>query len=72
MKEWAIVICMAALLLHQDVRLADCQGEVRDMQGRPVAGALVVYTNTNNGKTYRIKTDGNGQYHVIGTHAGLV
>lgn len=60
---------MAALLL-QDVRLADCQGEVRDMQGRPVAGALVVYTNTNNGKTYRIKTDDNGQYHILGLMLG--
>src|SRR5678809_1227075 len=70
MKQWSIVICLSALLLLQDVRLADCQGEVRDMQGRPVAGALVVYTNTDNGKTYRIKTDDNGQYHIIGLMLG--
>ena len=71
MKQWSVVICcLSALLLMQDVRLADCQGEVRDMQGRPIVEALIVYTNTDNGKTYRIKTDRNGQYHMIGLMLG--
>jgi len=70
MKPWSIAICLSALLLLQDVRLADCQGEVRDMQGRPIAGALVVYTLKETGKTYSVKTDSNGQYHVIGLMLG--
>jgi len=70
MKSWSIAICLSALLLMQDVRLADCQGEVRDMQGRPIAGALVVYTLEDSGKTYRVKTDTNGQYHIIGLMLG--
>lgn len=70
MKPWSIAICLSAFLLMQDVRLADCQGEVRDMQGRPVAGALVVYTLEDNGKTYSVKTDTNGQYHMIGLMLG--
>jgi tetratricopeptide (TPR) repeat protein len=70
MKPWSIAICLSAVLLMQDVRLADCQGEVRDMQGRPIAGALVVYTLEDSGKTYRVKTDGNGQYHIIGLKLG--
>lgn len=60
MKPWSIAICLSALLLTQDVRLADCQGEVRDMQSRPIAGALVVYTLEGSGKTYSVKTDSNG------------
>ena len=70
MKPWSIAICLSALLLMQDVRLADCQGEVRDMQGRPVAGALVVYTLEDSGKTYSVKTDSNGQYRLIGLKLG--
>ncbi|HEX3587442.1 MAG TPA: tetratricopeptide repeat protein [Candidatus Angelobacter sp.] len=71
MKPWSIAICLSALFLMQDVRLADCHGEVRDMQGRPIAGALVVYTLKDTGKTYSIKTDTNGQYHIIGLKLGI-
>jgi len=70
MKPWSIAICLSALLFMQDVRLADCQGEVRDMQGRPIAGALVVYTLKDTGKTYSVKTDSNGQYRLIGLNLG--
>jgi tetratricopeptide (TPR) repeat protein len=71
MKPWSIAICFSALLLMQDVRLADCRGEVRDMQGRPVSGALVVYTHENRGQAYSVKTDSNGQYHLIGLKVGI-
>ena len=70
MKPWSIAICLSALLLMQDVRLSDCQGEVRDMQSRPIAGALVVYTLEDTGKTYSVKTDSNGQYRLIGLKLG--
>jgi len=69
MKPWLIAICLSALLM-QDVRLADCRGEVRDMQSRPVSGALVVYTHEDSGQTYSVKTDGNGQYRLIGLKVG--
>src|ERR1043166_3564835 len=70
MKPWLIAICLSALLM-QDVRLADCRGEVRDMQSRPVSGALVVYTHKDSGQTYSVKTDGNGQYRLIGLKVGI-
>jgi tetratricopeptide (TPR) repeat protein len=66
----AILPFALALMFMQDVRLAEVQGEVRDMQGRPIMGADVVYTNSNNGKTYRLKTDRNGQFHAIGLQIG--
>src|SRR5689334_22867980 len=71
MKPWSIAIYLSALVLMQDVRLADCRGEVRDMQGRPIAGALVVYTLKDTVKTYSVKTDNNGQYHIIGLKLGI-
>ena len=70
MKPWSIAICLSALLLMQDVRLADCQGEVHDMQGRPIAGALVVFTLEDSGRTYSVKTESNGQFRVIGLKLG--
>lgn len=70
MKEFSLLICVAALLVAQDVSLADCQGEVRDMQSRPVSGALVVYTHEDSGQTYNVKTDANGQYRLIGLKVG--
>jgi tetratricopeptide (TPR) repeat protein len=71
MKPWSIAIYLSALVLMQDVRLADCRGEVRDMQGRPIAGALVVYTLKDTVKTYSVKTDSNGQYQIIGLKLGI-
>ena len=65
-----VLLFPAALLFSQDVRLVEVSGEVRDMQGRPIVGADVVYTNSNNGKTYRLKTDRNGQFHGIGLLIG--
>jgi tetratricopeptide (TPR) repeat protein len=71
MKEFSFLVCVAALILAQDARLADCQGEVRDMQGRPVSGALVVYTQEDSGQAYSVKTDANGQYRLIGLKVGI-
>src|SRR5215467_11165707 len=70
MKHLSFILWFSALLLAQDVRLAEVRGEVRDMQGRPVAGAKVVYTKSDNGKTYQLKTDANGQYYGIGLLLG--
>src|SRR5689334_4515534 len=70
MKHLPFIVCLSALLLFQDLRLAEVRGEVRDMQGRPVAGASVVYTNSDSGKTYQFKTDASGQYYGIGLLLG--
>jgi tetratricopeptide (TPR) repeat protein len=64
------VALLLALLFMQDVRLAEVRGEVRDMQGRPVAGADVVCTNISNNKTYRFKTDKDGKFYTIGILIG--
>lgn len=70
MKQHSLIMGLAVLLLFQDVRLAEVRGEVRDMQGRPVVAADVVYTKADSGKTYHLKTDANGQYFGIGLFLG--
>ena len=38
--------------------------------GKPVANAEVVLTNLSNGRTYKMKTDGNGQFSGVGIQFG--
>lgn len=46
------------------------QGRVTD-GGKPVANADVVLTNTDNGKTFKMKTDQNGQFLGVGIQFGV-
>lgn len=44
---------------------ATVQGKVTD-DDKPLAGVTVIYTNANNGRQYKMKTDKKGQYSAIG------
>lgn len=71
MKQHLICALVAATMFMQDVRLAEVSGSVFDMEGKPIAQAQVVITNTGNGKIYKFATDGNGQFKAIGIMFGL-
>ncbi|HEY6308239.1 MAG TPA: tetratricopeptide repeat protein [Candidatus Angelobacter sp.] len=66
MKRYLRLLLLSTAVFAQNERLAEVQGQVMDMLGRPMAGALVVYTNVANGKTYRTQTDRNGKFDMIG------
>jgi tetratricopeptide (TPR) repeat protein len=46
------------------------QGKVTD-GGKPVADAQVTLTNTDNGRTFKMKTDKNGQFNGVGIPFGV-
>ena len=46
------------------------KGVVKDPQGNPVADAVVVYTNQDNGQKYTLKTNKKGEYFSLGISAG--
>jgi tetratricopeptide (TPR) repeat protein len=46
------------------------QGTCKDAQGNPVADAIVVYTNLDNGQKYPLKTNKKGQYFSLGLSPG--
>jgi tetratricopeptide (TPR) repeat protein len=46
------------------------QGTCKDAQGNPIADAIVVYTNLDNGQKYPLKTNKKGQYFSLGLSAG--
>ncbi|HEY7404088.1 MAG TPA: tetratricopeptide repeat protein [Candidatus Angelobacter sp.] len=58
------------LLPMQNQNLGMVWGDVLDMRGKPIAEALVVYTNTANHKTYSAKTDALGKFKIIGLILG--
>lgn len=46
------------------------KGTVKDAEGKPIAGALVVYENLENGQKYSLKTNGKGEYFSLGLSPG--
>jgi tetratricopeptide (TPR) repeat protein len=63
--------------------LASVSGQILDREGNPMAGAEVVYTNVGTvdrlatriiagtGKVYKVKTDKNGKFSLIGVEYGV-
>ncbi len=46
------------------------KGVCKDMDGKPIAGASVEWTNTDNGRKYDLKTNKNGEYFSLGISPG--
>jgi len=49
---------------------ATVKGTCKDAQGSPFVGALVVFTNQDNGQKYTLKCDKKGEYFSLGLSAG--
>jgi tetratricopeptide (TPR) repeat protein len=76
MKRNAIVLALGALLLaigflpaRSQTVGAQAEGKVTQ-DGKPLANAPVVFTNTDTGKTYKSKTDKNGEFQMLGVPYG--
>src|SRR5215469_1446638 len=46
------------------------KGVAKDADGKPIAGGVVVWENTENGQKYVLKTNKNGEYFSLGLSAG--
>src|SRR6202021_3607227 len=46
------------------------KGVCKDAQGNPVADAIVVWTNSDNGQKYTLKTNKKGEYFSLGLTPG--
>ncbi len=63
-------LVLAVLLFAQNEKLGEVQGSILDMRGKPIANALVVYTNIDTKKTYSVKTDEGGKFLIAGMMLG--
>jgi hypothetical protein len=76
MKRNAIVLALGALLFavgflpaRSQTVGAQAEGKVTQ-EGKPLANAPVVFTNTETGKTYKTKTDKSGEFQMLGVPYG--
>jgi tetratricopeptide (TPR) repeat protein len=46
------------------------KGVCKDTEGKPIAGAVVQWVNTENGRKYEIKTNAKGEYFTLGVTPG--
>lgn len=61
----ATLIAFVSVAAWSQATLTRVNGRITDA-GKPVADAQVVFTNLNTGKTFKAKTDKNGNYNLIG------
>lgn len=71
MKKHSIFMALAAMLLElcslpAQAQTGQVHGKVIGQDGQPVAGAQVVYADTQTGRSYKYKTDKKGEYSAIG------
>jgi len=74
-KHFAIVlITLLTAALSAPVAFAQASGTVKgtckDAQGNPIADAIVVYGNQDNGQKYNLKTNKKGEYFSLGLTPG--
>jgi hypothetical protein len=76
MKKHLAILLFAVLALGLSVpaALAQASGSVKgvckDAQGNPIADAVVVWTNLDNGQKYTLKTNKKGEYFSLGLAPG--
>lgn len=62
-----LAVCVPAALAQSS---GSVQGTCKDPQGNPIADAIVVYSNLDNGQKYTLKTNKKGQYFSLGLAPG--
>ncbi len=70
MKSCWICLLLLFTASAQDSQLTEVSGEVYDMLGKPIANAVVVYTDVEHGGSRHLLTDLNGRYRAIGLPSG--
>src|SRR5215469_6013457 len=65
----AAILC-AVLSVPLLAQTGSVRGTCRDAQGQPIVGAEVVWQNTDNGRTTKLKTNKKGEYFSLGIEPG--
>src|SRR5882762_9463039 len=76
MKRYFAIFALVVLVLGLCVPpvFAQASGTVKgvckDVEGKPIAGAVVEFANLDNGQKYNLKTNGKGEYFSLGISPG--
>lgn len=63
----ALGMCVPAVFAQA---AGSVKGTVKDTESKPIAGAIIVYENVENGQKYTLKTNGKGEYFSLGLSPG--
>jgi len=74
MKRLVAVLAFISVMALSTMTVAQSTGSVKgtckDQSGNPIAGAVVQWSNTDNGRNYEFKTNKNGEYFSLGVSPG--
>ena len=65
-----IVLVAACCAPAAFAQMGSVRGVCTDLDGKPIAGATVVYTSLDNGRKYTLKTNNKGEYFSLGLQLG--
>lgn len=65
-----LMLGLSALPLFAQGASGTVKGVCKDAQGNPIADAIVLYANQDNGQKYTLKTNKKGEYFSLGVGAG--
>lgn len=65
-----ILIAMLGVLPASAQTTGSVRGTCKDQEGKAIAGAIVQWSNTENGRNYEFKTNKNGEYFSLGISPG--
>jgi tetratricopeptide (TPR) repeat protein len=63
----ALAVCVPPVFAQAS---GTVKGTVKDVEGKPVAGAVVEFSNLDNGQKYNLKTNNKGEYFSLGLTPG--
>jgi len=63
----ALALCVPPVVAQNS---GTVKGVCKDLEGKPIAGGVVVYENVDNGQKYTIKTNNKGEYFSLGLSPG--
>jgi tetratricopeptide (TPR) repeat protein len=74
MKRLIAVLAFISVMALSTITVAQSTGSVKgtckDQSGNPIAGAVVQWSNTDNGRNYEFKTNKSGEYFSLGVSPG--
>jgi len=74
MKRLIAVLAFISVMALSTVTVAQSTGSVKgtckDQTGNPIAGAVVTWANSDNGRNYEFKTNKSGEYFSLGVSPG--
>jgi tetratricopeptide (TPR) repeat protein len=76
MKKYSVMMVFVLMLLAFAApsgfgqSTGTVKGACKDVEGKPIAGGIVIYTNLDSGQKYSLKTNNKGEYFSLGIQPG--